>query len=54
MPIVKTYVLGADPVVKIRLSPGFQKSKTNRKKMKSENFPENALKDRCREATCQI
>ena len=23
--------IGADPVVKIRLSPGFQKSKTNRK-----------------------
>ena len=36
--------IGNDPVVKIRLSPGFQKSKTNRKKMKSENFQKTPLK----------
>ena len=34
----KCIYIGADPVVKIRLSPGFQKSKTNRKKNEMRKF----------------
>ena len=42
-----------DPVAKIRLSPGFQTTKSNRKNLENENFPNNTAEEHSIEAVYQ-